>query len=378
MNILFANSIEMYGGGEAWMVRTLAALQTRGCNVNILCKHNAEVIPFAVKEGINVLTIDFGGDFNPFSIWKIKKILKENKIHLVLNNMDKELRLTGQAAKLCHSPVVISRHGNDYPIKDKFHYRFTYKNLCDGIIANGNPIKNTLIKNINWLPEDKIKVIHNGISIERFEIPPDKKLKANLEIPEENIIVTFTGRLNIQKGIEYLVEAFVKILEKHKNVTLLIAGEGDKKESIINKINQLKADSNIKLLGFRIDIPQLLSITDIFVLPSLWEGFPSALIEAMAAGCACITTKRSSMPEIIADGINGFLIEAESSGEIEKSLSALIEDESLRKTISTEAKQTVKMNFTLEKMIDNYQNYFSELIKVKAESNRKFREFLNA
>ena len=127
MNILFVNTIQMFGGGEVWMLRTLAALRARGHHVMLCCRPGGELVFQAHKAGIATLEVNFRGDFDPLTIARIAFYLRKYRIDVILTNMDKELRLAGLAAKICgRKIVVVPRRGIDYPLKNTWRYRFSY------------------------------------------------------------------------------------------------------------------------------------------------------------------------------------------------------------------------------------------------------------
>jgi glycosyltransferase involved in cell wall biosynthesis len=117
-------------------------------------------------------------------------------------------------------------------------------------------------------------------------------------------------------------------------------------------------ESKIHLAGFRKDIPDIMKTIDVLLTPSLWEGFGIVLIEAMAAGKPCIATKTSSIPEIVEDGVNGFLVPPKDSQSIADSLIKMISDPQLVQKMGQEGIETVKKKFTIEKMIKEYESIF--------------------
>ncbi len=362
LNILFINSLMIYGGGEVWIITAAKELLKRGHNLTIICNPGSKLKKYAEKNNINVIPLRFGGDINPVTILKLARIINKNKIDIILTNMDKELRLCGIASKISGRGKIAARHGIDFPLKNKFHYRITYNKLADIIIANSEATKNTLLKNAPWLNPARIKVIYNGINIEEYDESKTKDLRNELGIPENIPLIGFVGRLSIQKGIEYLLKAFLEV-KRRSNAHLLIAGVGELEEYIKNFISQNNLEDSVHLLGFRDDTNNIMRTTDLLILPSLWEGFGIVLIEAMAAGRACITTQISSMPEIVKNNISGIIVPPKDSNSLAEACLKIISDKDLANKMGLEGKRLVKEKFGIGKMIDNYEEVFSELLK---------------
>lgn len=362
LNILFINSIKIYGGGEIWMITAAKELINRGHNLAIICRPDSQLRNFSEQSGIDTIPLRIGGDFDPITIYKFAGIFRRNKIDIVLTNMDKELRLSGIASKISGKGKVVARHGIDLPLKNKLHYRYTYNYLTDIIVANSEATKNNLIRNAPWLNPKRIKVIYNGINPENFNENNTRNLRNELGIPGDLPLIGFVGRLSIQKGIEHLLNGFRdirKIIDAH----LLIAGEGELENEIRNFISQNNLRDSVHLTGFRNDINNIMRTIDLLVLPSLWEGFGIVLIEAMAAGKPCVTTQISSMPEIVKNNVSGIIIKPEDSNALADACLKIISDKNLMFKMGMEGKRIVNDNFTLQEMMNNYEKVFYELLK---------------
>jgi glycosyltransferase involved in cell wall biosynthesis len=360
MNILFINSIQMFGGGEVWMLNTLTALQERGHNTLLLCRPQTELGAKAKSRGLKVKILKIGGDFDPITILKIFKIIKENRIQIVLTNMDKELRLAGLAARLAGVKAVIPRRGIDYPLKNSWRYRFTYNVLAARIIANSEATKKSLLKNSPWLKPPRIKIIYNGIDISQFSFQPPNGLLEEFNIPEHVAIIGFVGQLDERKGIADLLNAYKVVNKQLPQTRLLLVGDGKLRSFVEKQKEELPRPSSIILTGFREDIPRIMNLMDVLVLPSYWEGFGLVLVEAMAAGKPVVTTKVSSMPEIVKDGVHGYLVEPGDSTALAKALIKVLTNAQLAVQMGAQGRQQVEQHFTLNGMIDKIEEVFFE------------------
>lgn len=362
MRILFLNSIQMFAGGEIWMLRTLRALQQRGHEVWLGCRPHTELAERAVEAGIPIMRINFRGDFDPFCITQLAFFMLRNQIEIVLTNMDKELRCGGLAAKLARVPVVIPRRGIDYPLKNRWRYRFAYNTLATHLLANSHATKRALLKNAPWLDERRISVIHNGIATAAFTSSARRNIRADHHIPEHAPLLGFVGQLDERKGLGVLLSAFKIILQKMPETRLLLVGEGPLREMIESEVREYGWQDNVVLTGFVNDVAAIMHAIDVLLLPSYWEGFGIVIIEAMACGRSVITTNISSMPEIVNDGKTGYLIPPGDERALAERALALLRDAALRKRMGEAAQRRVAEDFSHEVMIDRLEQLFEDAL----------------
>ena len=166
-------------------------------------------------------------------------------------------------------------------------------------------------------PNEKIIVLRNGIDLKQFKAGDKLSAPANLKLPEGKLNIVSVGSLTRNKGHIYLIHAVSDLLKKGDNIHLYIVGTGDEYQSLKSEIEQLQLNENITLAGraSHESIAHWLNAAKIFVLPSLHEGTPNALLEAMASGLPVITSAIGGIPEIITNGENGFLVTPASTKE---------------------------------------------------------------
>ncbi|MDZ7292037.1 MAG: glycosyltransferase family 4 protein [candidate division KSB1 bacterium] len=362
MRILFINSIRMFGGGEVWMLRTLRALQQRGHQVWLCCRPGTEVGNRAVEQRIPVKWLPFYGDFDPVTIARLAWFMKHERIDVVLTNMDKELRLAGIAAKIAGVPAVIPRRGIDYPLKNRWRYRFAYNVLATRIIANSQATKRALLCRAPWLDPERIEVIYNGIDLQPFLQTNGHDLRSQWGVPKEEPLLGFVGQFDQRKGIDVLLAAFDRIRCQVPRTRLVLVGSGPLRKMIEKEMCNHGWGDAVLLPGFLDDIVGVMQAIDLLLLPSLWEGFGIVLIEAMAAGKPAISTNTSSMPEIIVDGRTGYLVPPGDAEALACCTIELLQNPQLRVQFGHAARQRVAELFTMERMIEQLENLFQREI----------------
>lgn len=358
MRILFINSIQMFAGGEIWMLRTLRALQERGHQVWLCCRPYTELAERAIAAGIPVQLISFRSDFDPICICKLTRFMLQKRIEIVLTNMDKELRNGGVAARLAGVPAIIPRRGIDYPLKNRWRYRFAYNVLATRVLANSHATKKALLQNAPWLDAQRIEVIHNGLEVEAFAQSAHGSLREEWQIAEHAPVLGFVGQLDERKGIGVLLSAFEVIHERMPEARLVFAGEGPLREMIESEIRDRGWERHVLLAGFVENVAAVMQTIDVLVLPSYWEGFGIVIIEAMACGRPVITTNISSMPEIVVHGQTGYLIPPGEPHALAEGAIALLQNPSLRARMGQAAKQRVAEHFSHAMMITRLEQLF--------------------
>ena len=360
MRILFVNTIQMFAGGEIWMLRTLTTLRQRGHDVHLLCRPETELARRARERALSVHTMPIRGDFGPITVFRTWQLLKKLGIEIVLTNMDKELRFAGIAAKLAGGIVVIPRRGIDYPLKNRLHYRWSYNILADCLVANSKATKQSLLRNAPWLASNRVHVIHNGLDPQPYLTPAQSDLRKELGLQPRDLLLGFVGQLDERKGLAWLLPAFVQTQRQLAHAHLILVGEGAMRNEIKDFAQANGLQHHIHLLGFRRDIDEIMKNLTLLVLPSLWEGFGIVLLEAMAAGKPVVTTNVSSMPEIVQDRITGRVVAVKNENALADAFIEILNDKALAARWGQEGRQRVLQHFTIDHMVDQYETLFQQ------------------
>ena len=201
------------------------------------------------------------------------------------------------------------------------------------------------------VPEDKMTTIYTGIDF------PKEEMQKRYKSAEDKIIITCISRLRPRKGHIYLLEAISLLKEETKNVDVWIVGDGEMREGLEEKVKALQLD-NVFFLGSRNDIPKLLNMSDIFVLPTTSDTLPISIIEAMFAGKAIITTNCGGILEIIQDDETGLIVEQKSSQDLAEKLSLLIQNESFREMLANNAQAFANNHLTSAQMAKKIEEVY--------------------
>ncbi len=361
MNILFISSIQMWGGGEVWLLDIMSGLKERGHFVSLICRSKTELAQNASTQGFDVHTIRIGGDFDPFVIWNARRIMKEKKVDVICTNMDKDLRFGGIAAKLAGVRGIVPSREIDYPLKNTLRYRFAYNVLATKIVVNSKATQQTILASAPWLDAKRTKIIYKGIELSRYNNGTTNDIRNEFHLPSSAPLVTFVGQLDERKGLHYLLEAWHSVHTEFPEAMLFIVGKGKMENEIQQFISKHNLQKNIVLTGFRSDVPNILLQSSMLVLPSLWEGFGYVLVEAMAAKLPTVATATSSIPEIVEHDKSGILVPPKNSDALARAIGFLLSDSLKSAAMGMRGRQIVEEKFTRERMIDEFESAFGGL-----------------
>jgi len=184
-----------------------------------------------------------------------------------------------------------------------------------------------------------------------------------LLVGESEFIIGYVGRLSKEKGIEYLLKAGEILKQQGRHIKIIIIGDGQEREFLECISLQSGLKENVIFAGFLIDVERWLPAIDVFVLPSLTEGTPLALLEAMLCGIPVVASKVGGVPDIVKSGMNGILVQPGSAQEIADAISLLYDDKDVRLKFGKEAQATVKTKYGVKQWIDKIEG---EYLKVSA------------
>ncbi|WP_159931248.1 glycosyltransferase [Oceanicoccus sp. KOV_DT_Chl] len=268
------------------------------------------------------------GSTDYFLFLKVAKLLRKLKIDVVhTHNTQPFIDGTLGALLAGTKTIVHTDHARDFPDKTRymiaewFMSQFAYR-----VVGCSEHTSENLHK-FEKISKQKIVTIENGIDPSRFNISIDTDAKRlALGINQSGPIIGLAVRHSKQKGICYLLDAMPFVISKIPNITLLIAGSGELTETLKSQAQRLGLNENVKFIGPRLDIPELLQLFDLYVLPSLWEGLPMVILEAMAAGCPVLATDVGGNYKAIENGVNGCLVEASCSESLAHNIVELLTD----------------------------------------------------
>jgi glycosyltransferase involved in cell wall biosynthesis len=320
------------------------------------------------NQGIKVYVIHTEKPFD-FTVWKkVKNLIEKEQIDIVHAHGTRANSNMFWAARKAGVPLIYTCHAWSFhldqnPLKKKLRVLsedfLTSKakvNIC-GSKANRDTGRQ-LFRSFDAV------VINNSIDSKKFDpYGQYKDVRKELNIGKDEIIITSVARFTLQKQPLKLIAAFAEVCKQVSNVRLLMVGDGEEKEKARQLVQKLNIGERVIFQPFRQDVPDVLAACDIFVLPSLWEAFPIALLEAMSMGKAVIGTNVDGTPEIIEHNVNGILIGIENlEKDLVEPMVLLCKDHDLRSRFQQNAIKSIYNTYNVETLARKNEEVYQQLV----------------
>lgn len=272
------------------------------------------------------------------------------------------------AAKIAGVPIVIGsrrslghfkRRRRSYLMAERVANRMT-----DLIVANSEAVKRDVVGQEKVEPS-RVRVIYNGVDPSVYGVAADPGFRTRLGIPVEAKVVGVVANLIHYKGHRFFLQACQEIKRKQSGVKFLLIGDGPLRGELEGLARDLRLEEDVLFLGSRRDIPQLLALMDVVVLPSLEEGFPNAILEAMAAGRPVVAAAVGGNPEAVDHGKTGFLVPRKDPQALADAIIELLRDGHLAEEMGKAGRERVNKEFGLDRMIREIQGLYDELLTRK-------------
>ncbi len=317
------------------------------------------------RRGIPVTMVRSGSEGTFATLRNLVRLIRQRRV-TILHTHEFFMNTVGLAASwLTGIPLVATVHGKNY-YSERFRRRLAYRlvgKFAGQMVAVSDDVRDFLGQQVG-IPKRRIRVVSNGVPVD--EKSSDERLETlreSLGLNGHIRVIGTVGSLYPVKGHKFLIDAAVHVIRRCPDVTFLIVGRGRLREELETQARSLGVDPYIRFLGHRDDVRDLLGLFDVFVLPSLSEGMPLALLEAMAASVPPVATRVGGVSEVVDEGKSGLLVPTTSAQALANGILILLEDPIRAKEMGNCARETVVNRFSLPQMIEAYQEIYAGLLR---------------
>jgi len=364
IKILYVITSLGLGGAEKLLFSYLKNLDKKKYSLYVCCfREKPDDLLEEMSEYAKIINLKIKNRFNPVIIFYILKLIREIKPDIIHTHLF-QARFYATVAHLVYNRSILITHKHN-KVNLKKHNIFILLEMISiffnkKVIAISESVKNSLIR-YEFVQSKKIFVVHNGIDYQKFYKTANAKFFSN----KNPLIIGTVCRLEKQKGIRYLLLAMNSILAKFPNVQLEIVGDGSLLEKLEELSENLGISNSVKFFGKFADVIPFYKRMDIFILPSIYEGFGIVLLEAMAAGVPVIATNVDGITEVVIDGESGILIPPKNPEVIADAVFKIIENPHLAKSLVNEAFKRSEM-FDIKEHVMKIDNFYRNLLGVES------------
>jgi len=358
---------ELNIGGAERVVEQLATQLSRGhYNVSVACLYDPGAIADEITaSGVPVVNLGMQSKWDLAAAYRLFRLLRNKRIQILHSHLFHANLLAALVGRLANTPIIIAtRHSIDIDGMGRERVNRWVRSLCDAVVAVSKEVREAELQRSRTGPS-KVVMIPNGVQIETFTKISQadvEALRQKLRIHPNTAVIGTVASFNEYKGHTYLIDATVRILEQLPDTKVLLVGGGPLRSQMEDKAEALGLLDYIIFTGIRQDIPRILSTLDLFVLPSLWEGMPIVLLEAMAAGLPVVATRVGGIPEVVEHGVTGLLVPPRDPEALAQAIIALLQDRERAEAMGQAGRARVEKYFSVERMVQQTEALYEDLI----------------
>ncbi len=368
--VLFLITTTDFGGTESILLELVKRMRGRGLELEVcsLCAPG-QIGREIEAAGIRVTTLDMAADASFSELvkgaWRLARMLDDRKIDLAQTFLYRANVVGAIAAKLSkRKPVLISSQRSLNPRGFRTAARAVRwtRRFSDLVVAVSDAVRDEVLTT-EKTRGDKVVVIRNGVDTDLFAPRDGSAMRAALGLRDDVLVVGGVGRLAPVKGFEHLVNATALAIERGVDVETVLVGDGPQRAELEALADTLGIAEHVHFLGMRRDLPELYAALDVFALPSVQEGSPNALMEAMASGLPVIASPVGGVPEIIDDRHSGILVEAADAERWADAIERLDGAPRLRADLGRNAREAALESLDIEMTVNSHAELYANMIR---------------
>jgi len=348
-------------GSEGHLLALLPGLRARGVDARlwVLAEPDSPLDEYLARAGaLGVPTerLTIRRDFDLALLWRLARHLRYERPDILHTHLIHADLYGVLAARLAGVPRVVSSRHNDDRFRTRPPVRLLNRALWRGIdagIAISGAIRAFSLR-VEGAPAERLHTVPYGLDPATIPARPDARaaLRAALGLPADALLVGSVCRLVEQKGLLYGLRGFAAVAGEIPGAHYVIAGDGPLRPALAAEARALGVSERVHFLGWRDDAHAVFAALDVFLAPSLWEGFGLVFLEAMAHRLPVISTSVSAIPEIVADGETGWLVPPRDTDALAGALRAALTDPAARQARGANGRARLEAEFTVEAMVE--------------------------
>jgi glycosyltransferase involved in cell wall biosynthesis len=347
---LHIDTARTWRGGQNQVLVTVMGLRAIGHRTALIAHPNGELRQRA-KEGLDLIPLAPRMEMDLSAAWRLSRIIKQLKPDIVHAHDPHGVAMAAMALSMSTQiakPPLIAARRVDFHLRGSALSRWKYRQV-DCFICVADAIRRMLIE--DGVPPGRVVVVNEGIDLDRVEAAKPTPLHKELWLPHDAPIVGNVAALVPHKGQRHLIEAAALVVRQVPDARFVIAGEGELRASLERQIKEHRLEKHVNLLGFRTDILSLHKAFDVFVMSSVTEGLGTSLLDAMACARPIVATRAGGIPEVIEEGLTGFLVPPRDHTAMANAIVRLLNDSTLQRRMGEAGRRMARERFSAERMV---------------------------
>ncbi|HEX6211965.1 MAG TPA: glycosyltransferase [Methylomirabilota bacterium] len=347
---LHIDTAPTWRGGQNQVLLTVLGLRAAGHRAALVA-HPSGALRARADEGLELVPLAPGHELDLKAAWRLARVLQRLRPDVVHAHDPHGVAMASMALSMQTRPPVpplVASRRVDFHLKRNSFSRWKYRQV-DLFVAASDAIRQILIQ--DGVDPARVTTVHEGIDVDRVVRLEPASIQAALWLPHEAPVVCNVAALVPHKGQRHLIDAAALVLPEVPDARFVILGEGPLRPALEHQVKHLHLEKHVFLPGFRTDVLSLVKSVDLFVMCSETEGLGTALLDAMAAGKACVGTRTGGIPEVIVDGDTGLLIPPRDPPALADAIARLLKAPELRGRMGERGLARVREHFSVERMV---------------------------
>ncbi len=364
MSLFHIDAGKEWRGGQRQSLFLVQELKRKGFPVYFVVQPGSPLHKKASEAELPLLPIKIRNEFDVLSILRLSFAMRRRKCRLAHFHDAHSVAVGSVASSMAKVPLRVISRRVDFPLKKNYFSRKKYLSQIDAVVAISEGVKKVLVE--SGLPPERIEVISSGIDFTPYkEALSSDYLRREFSFAEDDFLVGMVAHLADHKGHKYLIRA-AKILREHTSkIKIIIVGEGPLRIELTREAKDSGVEDFVFFLGFREDVPRILSSLDLFVLSSYLEGLGTSIMDAMACHLPVVATRTGGIPEVVTHGETGLLVPPRNPSSLAKAILRLYENRELASRLGERGYRAVHKKFSSEAMADKVASLYARLARKK-------------
>lgn len=350
-----------FGGAEVGVVKVVNGLQSRGLRTAICSLRPPSGLDDQLAPGVKLFQLGQKRGNNVRSVWRLHRVLSQERPHIVHTHSWSTLCEGLVAARLAGVPLLVhGEHGTLETRRRNLRIQRWVWGRADGVLSVSSRLAERMASQVGF-PLERIRVIRNGVDLDRFHPRSKASALAGLDLPKDTPVVGTIGRFVPVKDQRSLIDATALLQEDGVWCSLVLVGDGPLRGELQQYAVERGVADWVHFTGERRDVHDVLRAFDLFALVSTSEGLSNTIMEAMASGLPVVATRVGGSDELVVDGATGFLVPPSSPQAIAAAIRKLLEDAPLRLAFGRAARERIEREFSLSRMVTEYEHFYRSL-----------------